>query len=266
MNAENTEEKIKAEADGLSSDDSAYLFADISGYPEGNPKELSRKGHRKRAKEIVREGGVEKLYEHTMLEFILFYCIQYKDTKPIAYELLNRFGNIYGVFNAPPELIEQVKNVTHDAATFLNALSGICERYADESGKREKMSSVDGILDYMRRIVSPNVEACYAISLNNDDEIISVEKVLEGTDNALEIPLRLLVKTILNANARRVVVLHNHPSGKVTASEHDKSYTYIIQSLLEELKVELVDHFVVYEKYAFSMKNGKMYKHNWRMR
>ncbi len=227
---------------------------------------LSHKGHRLRLKETIRADGIAASYEHVVLEFMLFYCVPYKDTKPMAYELLNRFGNLYGVLNAPPDLIESIKGVTRDAATFLSAMSGICDRYNEESADRERMSGADGILAYMRKVVTPGVEACYVINVNNDDEIISVEKVLEGTDNALDIPLRLIVKAVLAANARRIIVLHNHPSGKVLPSDEDKANTFRMNGVFDAMKVELIDHIVVYEKYAYSMKNRKVYKHNWRLR
>lgn len=227
---------------------------------------FSHKGHRLRLKETIRADGIAASYEHVVLEFMLFYCVPYKDTKPMAYELLNRFGNLYGVLNAPPDLIESIKGVTRDAATFLSAMSGICDRYNEESADRERMSGADGILAYMRKVVTPGVEACYVINVNNDDEIISVEKVLEGTDNALDIPLRLIVKAVLAANARRIIVLHNHPSGKVLPSDEDKANTFRMNGVFDAMKVELIDHIVVYEKYAYSMKNRKVYKHNWRLR
>lgn len=230
------------------------------------PEKFSYKGHRLRLKESIRTDGIATKYEHVVLEFMLFYCIPYKDTKPMAYELLNRFGNLYGVLNAPPELIESVKGITRDAATFLSAMSGICDRYVEESGRRERMSEVDGVLAYMRKVVTPSTESCYVISVNNDDEIVCVEKVLEGTDNALDIPMRLIVKAVLNANARRVIVLHNHPSGKVMPSEEDSANTFMMNGIFDAIKVELVDHLIVYEKYAYSMKNKKVYKHNWRMK
>ena len=230
------------------------------------PEKFSYKGHRLRLKESIRAEGISIQYEHIVLEFLLFYCIPYKDTKPMTYELLNRFGNLYGVFNAPPELIENVKGITRDAATFLSAMSGICDRYVEESGRRERMSEVDGVLAYMRKVVTPSTESCYVISVNNDDEIVCVEKILEGTDNALEIPMRLIVKAVLNANARRAIILHNHPSGKVMPSEEDLAHTYMMNGILDAMKVELVDHLIVYEKYAYSMKNKKVYKHNWRMK
>ena len=240
--------------------------ADTESNPTENAdkkEELSFKGHRQRTKEAIRAEGITNRYEHAVLEFILFYCIPYKDTKPIAYELINKFGNLYGVFNAPPELIENVKGITRDAATFLSALSGICERYADESGKRETIAGIDGVLRYMKRVVVPNVEACYIISVSVTDEVISVEKLLEGSNNSLDIPMSLLVKTILNANAKRVIILHNHPSGKVVPSREDVANTYVLSSMLDTMGVELIDHLVVYEYFVYSISGKRVYKHRW---
>lgn len=224
------------------------------------------KGHRERVKrEILKNGGMG-MPEHRILEFLLFYCIPQKDTKRIACALLNRFGNLYGVCNAPPELLKDVKGISDNAVVFLRALDWISELYGIQSGRRRKLQGVAGVLNYMRKIATPGVEACYVIDLDNDDEIIGVETVMEGALNALEIPMGPIMKSALNAHARRAIVMHTHPSGQIEPSQEDRAVTFAIKSLFDEFNIELVDHIIVYEKFAGSMKERKIYRHNWSMR
>ena len=50
-------------------------------------------GHRSRMKERFQANGLEGFSDHEILEFLLFYAIPYRDTNPLAHELVNRFGS-----------------------------------------------------------------------------------------------------------------------------------------------------------------------------
>ncbi len=244
---------------GANKDDKKYNY-------ENRFELLGARGHRGRVKEEILRCCGRGMREHRLLEFLLFFCIPQKDTKPIAYELINRFGNLYGVCNADPELLKNVKGMTNDAVVFLRSMDGVFDTYGEESGKQYKLEGVEGVLHYMRKIVTPGVEACYVINLDNDDEIIGVEKVMEGAINALDIPTGLIVKAALDAHSRRIIVMHTHPSGEIEPSGADRANTFAMNRLFHELNIEMVDHIVVYEKFAGSMKEKKIYRHNWSMR
>ena len=58
-------------------------------------------GHRRRMYGKLKSG--DSLYEHELLEILLFNAFQRKNTNPIAHALLDAFGSIAGVFNAEVE-------------------------------------------------------------------------------------------------------------------------------------------------------------------
>ena len=62
-------------------------------------------GHRNRVKEEFRERGLTAFPEHRVLELLLFYAIPQGDVNPLAHALVERFGSLSGVFNAPYEWI-----------------------------------------------------------------------------------------------------------------------------------------------------------------
>ena len=58
-------------------------------------------GHRQRLRERFLQEGLENFTQIQVLELLLFYCIPRQDTNPIAHALLNRFGSLSGVLEAP---------------------------------------------------------------------------------------------------------------------------------------------------------------------
>ena len=79
-------------------------------------------GHRQRLKERFCKEGLDNFDEHQVLELLLFYCIPRMDTNPIAHALLNRFGRLAQVLEAPVEELEKVPGIGHNAAVFLSLI------------------------------------------------------------------------------------------------------------------------------------------------
>lgn len=71
-------------------------------------------GHRQRLKERFCKEGLDNFDEHQVLELLLFYCIPRMDTNPIAHALLNRFGSLAQVLEAPVEELEKVPGIGHN--------------------------------------------------------------------------------------------------------------------------------------------------------
>ena len=63
---------------------------------------MEHSGHRQRMRERFVKQGLEGFAPHEILELLLFYAIPQKNVNPIAHQLINRFGSLYGVLNAEP--------------------------------------------------------------------------------------------------------------------------------------------------------------------
>ena len=67
-------------------------------------------GHRDRVRdEFLFKGISESTPPHKVVEYILFHSIPQKDTNETAHALLERFGSISGILDAPAEQLMQVK-------------------------------------------------------------------------------------------------------------------------------------------------------------
>lgn len=68
-------------------------------------------GHRQRLKQRFLEEGLESFTDIQVLELLLFFSVPRQDTNPIAHALLDHFGSLYQVLEAPVEELRKVKGV-----------------------------------------------------------------------------------------------------------------------------------------------------------
>lgn len=86
-------------------------------------------GHRARLRQrLEREPLAVADYE--VLELLLGYGLTRKDTKPLAKELLRRFGSIRGVLDARPDELLQVPGFGPGLMSLWRALRELLARYA----------------------------------------------------------------------------------------------------------------------------------------
>ncbi|MFR8333250.1 MAG: hypothetical protein ACLU9S_13545 [Oscillospiraceae bacterium] len=65
-------------------------------------------GHRERLRRRFLQEGLDNFDELQVLEASLFYAIPRRDTNPIAHALLEQFGSLSGVLEAPVSALAQV--------------------------------------------------------------------------------------------------------------------------------------------------------------
>ena len=81
--------------------------------------------------------------------------------------------------------------------------------------------------------------------LDNQNQVISFEKLFNGTIDSSAVYPRVVVQKCLEKNAAAVIFAHNHPSGVHTPSNSDKLITKQLKAALALIEVRTLDHFVV---------------------
>ncbi len=66
------------------------------------------------------------------------------------------------------------------------------------------------------------------------------------------VDLRILFSAALKANATALIMIHNHPSGKLQASEADKAMTQKVKAAGKLLDIEILDHLIITPKNYYS--------------
>src|SRR3954451_19134026 len=108
-------------------------------------------GHRERLRARFSEAGGDALPDYELLELILFRSIPRRDVKPIAKDLIKRFGTFAEVLAAPPALLLETAGVGEGAVTDLKIVEAAARRLAKGAvAARPVLSSWTAVLDYCR--------------------------------------------------------------------------------------------------------------------
>src|SRR5690606_12922634 len=98
-------------------------------------------GHRDRLRARFSEVGGDALPDYELLELVLFRSIPRRDVKPIAKELLKRFGTFAEVLAAPPGRLMEVDGIGENVVTDLKIVEASARRLArGEVAKRPVLS------------------------------------------------------------------------------------------------------------------------------
>ena len=204
-------------------------------------------GHRKRMKERFRQEGLDHFEEHEVLELLLYYCIPVKDTNPLAHELLNRFGSLSQVLEAPAEELEKVPGVGEHVSTLLNLTTALGRYYLVNRAMTGKVAATtEQCGEYLLPFFfGRSTETVYLLCLDAKCKILCCREVSEGSVNAAGVSIRKIVEVALTANATSVVLAHNHPSGIAVPSAEDIQTTMQAAKALSMVDVILADHIIV---------------------
>lgn len=221
-------------------------------------------GHRQRLKDRFLREGLDGFEEHNVLELMLFYCIPRKDTNPIAHELLNRFGSLAKVFDAPVEELVKVPGLGMNAALFLSMQTALTRRYL--MSKEQDIEILMTIEDCGRylipRFFGRPVETVFLLCLDAKCKVLSCKEVGEGSVNYTHVPIQRIVKTALSANATTVILAHNHPSGMAVPSVEDEQTTYSVAKALAAVEIILMDHLIISDGDFVSLAQSGKYNPN----
>lgn len=221
-------------------------------------------GHRQRLKNRFRKDGLDNFDELYVLELLLFYGSPRKDTNPLAHALLDHFGSLSKVLDAPIEELELFPGVTPHLATLLKLIPQVSGYYRKNQTKIGKIfNSIEMCGSYLVSCFSgKEQENVYLLCLDAKCEFICCKKVGEGSVNSANVPIRKVVEIALNANATTVVLAHNHPSGLAIPSADDVQTTFKVAAALESVDVVLADHLVVANGDYVSICQSNYYKPN----
>jgi len=203
--------------------------------------------HRKRLRERFQKAGSEGLHDYELLELLLTYAIPRKDVKPLAKDLIQRFGGLSGVLDASQRELEEVPDMGPISATLIRLVKELFGAYlAERMTHRDLLTSPQAAVEFARvKLAGYPHEAFMVLYLNAKNEVIEYEIVHEGTvDRAVVYPRRIIESALMH-HAAGLILVHNHPSGHPEPSEEDKRLTRTVAEAARTMDIRVVDHVVV---------------------
>lgn len=204
-------------------------------------------GHRQRLRERFTATGGDGMPDYELLELLLAQAIPRRDVKPLAKDLLEKFGSFAGVITADPDRLAAVKGMGDSSAAALKVVQAAAVRLLQQQVVgRDVIDSWDRLVDYCTAAMAHEpVEQLRLLFLDRKNVLIADEVQQQGTVDHTPLYTREVVKRALELSASALIVVHNHPSGDATPSQGDIRMTRELREALEKIGIALHDHLVI---------------------
>lgn len=222
-------------------------------------------GHRKRLRDrfVISH---ESMYDYELLEMLLFASNARQDTRTLAKELIEHFGNLKNVLEASIDELKLFNNMGLANAISIKCVKEVADRLLKIkiTTKPIKLNNLDIIEKYCISVIGhENIEKIKVLFLNSKLELKKEEFLGSGNANEVKLYKNILVSKATQYSCHNIILTHNHPSGDPKPSVGDIDLTLSLQELLKMLDMKLIDHIIVSNNNSFSMsKNGLLNKEN----
>lgn len=212
-------------------------------------------GHSKRILAHYRKSGLEYFDSVHALELLLQFGTDQQHSLVLAHTLIQRFGGLRQVLEAPIEEIEHVPGVDQRLAALISLPTALY-RFSQKHGLKQttEFKTISAYADYLTNyFIGYRNEAIFILCLDAENGLICCRKIIEGSNNSVHVPIRKIIEIALCVNAASIILAHNHPCGNLKFSPEDIIITKKIAILLDGIDVTLTDHILVADGHYISM-------------
>ena len=133
-------------------------------------------------------------------------------------------------------------------------------RRIEEAVELKKITSSKAVFDIMQPIIGelPH-EEFWVLYLNNSNKVIYKAQLSKGGITGTVVDIRIIFKMAFEQNATAIILTHNHPSGKLMASDADLKITKRIKEAGQTLAIQVLDHIIITENGYLSFQDEAIF-------
>lgn len=223
-------------------------------YPHAN--------HRQRVRNLFRQVGADTVSDRGLLEMILFYSVPRRDTNELAARLLEKYGNLKSIFDAPYEELLGIEGIGESSALLLTIMPGICRRYSGKDESKPALFEYAEAEKYVSELFADcKNEEFYIICLDALGRAKGCRRLATGSPDSVSVDKRAILETAFEYDADYVILAHNHPNGQAAPSPEDAVLTSEAARLLGETGIQLADHIICGTDDCLSMASTAKFKY-----
>ncbi|MDE7301614.1 MAG: hypothetical protein K2N47_05530 [Clostridia bacterium] len=198
-------------------------------------------GHRQRLVGKVKDGST--LYEHELMEILLFNACPRRDVNATAHTLIDKFGSIDGVLQASVEELSRVDGVGVNMAEYLSCL-GKCIKRAGSSATFFKIVNTDDFHNFLAAREFPEEDKLELYLVDKDGRMKRICTV--GGDGKGGNPsVSQVVKFLSVYGAYGVFAAYYRTNCENTVTEGDRAAVKIIAEGCKLCSARLFDYCIV---------------------
>ncbi len=167
-----------------------------------------------------------------------------------------RFIAPASVFESGAHVLENMDMHKSDALLF-SLIPGVA-RYTqlERFGRAPKLDTFGKAGEYLKSLfLGRTFEHFYMLALDASGRLISCVFLQRGTTDSAPFYVRHVLGEVVRTRAQAIVISHNHPNNTLLPSRDDIRCTLSLMTALQPLGVPLLDHVVVADQQAVSIRD-----------
>lgn len=212
-------------------------------------------GHRERIRKRFLDSGQDGLFEHELLELLLFYARPVVNTNGIAHALTDEFGSLGKVMSADKESLTAVKGVGSGGAAFLKLMCDFGRDYLECSHNTETLTTHEQLCAcFEEQFSGTTAKVCSILCMSTQGELLRTVNIPLADLISRSISAKEMAALILRSNAASVCIGLNHGDGLPIPDSSDYAVTHSFGELLSAIGVSFRDCIIFGSGSSFSMR------------
>lgn len=198
-------------------------------------------GHRRRLRVRMEKEGWDALRPHEMLELALYPILPRQDLSGLARTLVDRFGSLRDVFDAPPEALAECPGMTETLARWICVTGELLRAYCDaveEDGLR--LGCFGDIRRFLETWRPGDETGMWALFLDFGFNLISHDRLGGDKDWWTPVNVRRLASEAVSCSARCTVFVRFLDDAS-PFTDFEISQIHAISHTLTALDVHIID-------------------------
>jgi DNA repair protein RadC len=201
-----------------------------------------------RPREKLMKVGAEHLSTAELLAILISSGTEKLSAVELGRELLNKFKNLENLAHASQAQLQEIKGIGVAKALTLQAAFQISRNLQKEIA--EKTTHFFKHPAQVAKIFIPRIghlkQEVFALALlDSSGKFIHSEIITRGTLNASLVHPREVFRIAIYNSAASIILVHNHPSGQLIASQDDLRITQQLVESGKIIEIPVLDHIIV---------------------
>ncbi len=213
-----------------------------------------------RPREKLINKGSSTLTDAELLAILIGSGYQNTTAIELSKNILNNFDNDLSNFaKCSVEELINFKGIGEAKAVSIISALELSRRRINRIDKNNLiLNSSLATYSFMKpHLCDKQVEEFWIILLNNNYKFLKIKRISLGGISKTYVDPRVIFKEALNSNSVNIILVHNHPSGKISPSKSDIELTNKLKSGGAFLDINISDHIIFADNsyYSFSDNN-----------
>ena len=205
--------------------------------------------------------GIETLSNQELVAVILRTGNKEMSVLNLAQFLLDEIGGFQELKDIDYQRLIQIKGIKQAKAIELMACIELAKRMQSKQSIKNRIRQPKDAYAYIKnKLMFEKQEKVILLCLNNHLEIVQDKLLFIGSGDVSLLETKEVFQYTLRSGCNRIILIHNHPSGKPKPSHEDQEITIKIEMMAKHLDIEFIDHIIVGDHCYYSFKSNQIYQ------